>query len=68
MAFDLFFGKKGRNWAREGRPELITAPTPSVVVEPGYAQISKAIKETNEKVKVKPTGGGAVVARRWKWG
>lgn len=69
MAIDLFRGKTNRNWAREPdrSRELTTVPTTTSVKQP-YEDLVDAARELSDRVKVKPSGGGAVVATKIKWG
>lgn len=67
MALDLFKGLIKRNWARDPS-RLLTVPVPSVRVEkPGVVALREA-KKLDSRVRIRPSGGGAVLSTRWKWG
>jgi hypothetical protein len=67
MAFDLFKGLTKRNWAREPN-RLLTVPVPSVTLDKPGERLLRDARELDSKVRVRPTGGGAVVSTKWKWG
>jgi hypothetical protein len=67
MALDLFFGLRKRNWARDP-DRLLAAPVPSVVVESPAAKALREAKELDSKFKVRPSGRGAMVTTKLKWG
>jgi hypothetical protein len=67
VALDLLFGPRKRWWARDPDP-LTAAPAPGAAPEkPGERALREA-RALDSKVKVRPTGGGAVLSTRVKWG
>jgi hypothetical protein len=67
MAFDLLLGPKKRWWARDP-DRLLTVPAPGAAPEKPGEQAFKQAKALDSKIKVRPTGGGAVLSTRLKWG
>lgn len=67
MALDLFLGLRRRNWARDPS-QLLAAPVPSVRVEKPHERVIREAKALDSRVRLRPSGGGAVASTRWKWG
>ena len=69
MAFDLFFRRQtNRDWSRSRNliadPSLPAVPqTPTKITD----ALSRAIA-ANPGIMVKPSGKGAIVTQKWKWG
>jgi hypothetical protein len=67
VALDLFKGITKRNWAREP-DRLLTAPVPSVRVARPVEVALREARKLDSRVRVRPSGGGAVLSTKWKWG
>ena len=68
MSFDLLFGTTKRDWSRSR--DLITSPSlPPVAPTPTRLDnaLSQAIA-ANPGIVAKPSGKGAIVSKKFKWG